>query len=177
MSVQIDAMGPTTFSRILGVNESFPNTTSLAITTQLVKSSLAQLFTLASNNTLSTIYTWSNILTNLIKTSNPSNTNIRGSEIRLGGASTTVNMLGNTINVNDTFPTILTGFVDTGRIQAGYVTVPAGTSLITPPTSSAGGTLQLTGTLNGTVGINGSSASGFNIVSSVEQEVNWVFLY
>jgi hypothetical protein len=177
MSVKIDAMGATTFSRILGVSITPPNTTSLAITTQRVKTILTQLFTLAFNSVITTTNTWSNILTNLIKTQNVANTLIRGSEIRLGDALTTVKILGNTLNVNANFPTILTGITDTGRIQAGYVSVPAGTTLITPPTTSSSGTLQLTGTQNGTVGVNGTSVSGFNIVSSVAQEVNWVFLY
>ena len=178
MSVKIDSMGATTLSRITGVSVSVPNTTTLAITTQRVKSFLGQLFTLAFNGVVPTGYSWSTILTNSMTTINPSNVNIRGSEIRLGGASTTVKMLGNTINVDATFPTILAGASNTtGKIQAGYVTVPAGTTLLLPPTMVGGvQSVFLTGTQNGTVGVNGNNETGFNIVSSVPQEINWVFI-
>lgn len=177
MSVKIDSMGATTLSRITGVSISVPNTTQLAITTQRVKTILGQLFTLAFNGIVPTGYSWSTILTNSVTTSNPSNITIRGSEIRLGGASTTVKMLGNTINVDATFPTFLAGIQNTGKIQAGYVTVPAGTTLLVPPTIVGGvQSIFLTGTVNGTVGVNGNTGSGFNIVSSVPQEINWVFI-
>jgi hypothetical protein len=180
MSVIIDTIGPTTLSRVTATTVANPNTTQYGITTGQVKNILTYLFRLDSNVTNNiTSITWSNILTNLL--SSPLFPFLfQAREIRIGGASTTVKVLGNTLNVNDTFPTILTG-VDSidniGRIQAGYVTVPAGTTLIRPPTITGAGRIMLTGTQIGTVGINGNTTSGFNIVSSVAQEVNWVFLY
>jgi len=180
MSVAIDTIGPTTLSRVTATTVGNINNTSYGITTSQVKNLLSNfVFSLDETGVISSFFTssWLNVLTNLVATVNGTGFSIKSNQIEIGGASTTVKIVGNTLNVNATFPTILTGVSGTGRIQAGYVTVPAGTSLIRPPTSSAGGTLLLTGTQIGTVGINGNTASGFNIVSSVAQEVNWVFLY
>ena len=87
-------------------------------------------------------------------------------------------MLGNTINVDNTFPSLLAGGgTNTGKIQAGYVTVPAGQTLITPPTIVGGSqTILLTGTVDGTVGSFSNNMTGFTIETSTPQEVFWVFI-
>ena len=179
MSVRIDTIGPTTLSRVTATTVGNPNTTPYGITTSQVKNLISNfLFPLTKTGVISSFFngSWLNVWTNLVA-STSGGLGISANQIEIGGALTTVKIVGNTLNVNDTFPTILTGVSGTGRIQAGYVTVPAGTTLIRPPTSSNGGTLLLTGTQIGTLGINGNTSTGFNIVSSVAQEVNWVFLY
>jgi hypothetical protein len=178
MSVKIDNMGATTFTGpVSGVLRSNPDTSSFAVSCSQVVSISTFLIPLIFNGLISFTGIWSNVLTNLVKTQNPSSTNIRGSVINIGGASTTVSVLGNTLNTSATYPTILSGISNMGRFQAGYVTLPIGTTLITPPNLITGGSTSVhtTGTINGVCGYGGVNASGFNLITTVAQPVNWIY--
>ena len=177
MSVKIDNMGATSFtSSIIGLSRSLPDYTTFAMTCSTVKAFITTiLILLTSNANIPVNITWSNVLTNSIKSS--STMAIRGSVIRLGNNSTTVKILGNTLNINSNFSTIVTGAQNMSRIQAGYVTLPIGSTLLTPPNVITGSpSVFVTGTASGIVGYNGIGSTGFTLVSTVSQEVNWIYM-
>lgn len=180
MSVKIDNMEGTTFNTntTTVIRTTNPDLTDLASTCSQVKNFIATFFfPLTLNANTSITGTWSNILTNLVKTASSASSNIRGSVLNFGGASTPVSILSNTLNIDPDFTTIVSGFANMSRFQAGYVTLPIGNSLITPPNVISGGatTLITTGTTNGISGYGGVGASGFTLRTTVAQEVFWLY--
>jgi hypothetical protein len=179
MSVKIDNMGGTTFNTdVLGVARPTPDNTTFAVTCGNVKTFITGfLFPLNFNTGSLIVGTWSNVLANLIKTTNTSATNIRGTVLNIGGASTTVSVLGNTLNINNDFTTILSGVSNMGRFQAGYVTLAVGTTAYIPPNIVSGGSTSVhtTGTSNGITGYGGVTATTISLITNVAQEVNWIY--
>jgi len=179
MSVKIDNMGATTFNTdVTGVIRSSPDNSSFAVVCINVRNFLtAFTFPLTFNMGTTIVGTWSNVLTNLIKTANTSATNIRGSVLNIGGASTTVNVLGNTLNINNEFTTILSGVSNMGRFQAGYVTLAVGSTQYIPPNIVSGGSTSVhtTGTSSGITGYGGVTATYITLITNVAQEVNWIY--
>lgn len=180
MSVKIDNIGATSFTTATtGLLRSNPDPSSFATTCSQVKSYISSFIVvpLTTTSTLTIIGTWTKVLTNALFTQNTSSIQLRGSIINLGKDTTTVKVLGNTLNITSDYPTILSGVVNMARIQAGYVTTTvAGNTLIAPPIIPSGSTsVFVSPTINSIVGINGASGSGFTIATATPQEVNWFF--
>jgi hypothetical protein len=179
MSIKIDSMGATTFtSNLVGVLRTNPDPTNFAVSCSQVQNFINNfLFYLHLNRATSIIGTWSNVLTNQIRSPVASSTNIRGSVINLGSATTTVKVLSNTLNIDSNYTTILSGISNMSRFQAGYVTLPTGTTLFTPPNFIGGGatSFHMGGTTSGITGYGGISSSRFNLGTTNEQEVNWIY--
>jgi hypothetical protein len=178
MSVTIDNVGgATTFATITGTARTPPDNTSFAISTNFVQSVISALFTVGFNTGSLVIGTWTSILTNSIRTANTSSTNIRGSEINIGGASTTVKILGNTLNLDSDFTTILTGVNNMARFQAGYVTLAIGSTNYPPPNFVTGGSTSVhtTATASGITGYGGVTSPNLILRTTVAQEVNWLY--
>jgi len=178
MSVVINNLGATTFtSATTGITRTNPDVTTFGSTTAQIKTAIAQLILLTYSGNASIRGVWSSVLTNLIKTTNSSSTNIRGSVINIGGSGTTVKMLGNTLNIDSTFTTILSGQNNMSRVQAGYVTLPVDASNYAPPNFISGGStsVHMTSTADGVAVYNGVVSPNIIMRTSIAQEVNWLY--
>ncbi len=133
MSVKINSMSETTFTATPdGVTKASLNDSVSASTTAFVKTFISTyLIPLASTVTVASTITFSTIYVTLLK--GVSSLTLRGN-LSIGGTSTTVNLLGNPINVNTSYPGVLSSLTSGNtKIQAGYSTGgPTGQQVNTP---------------------------------------------
>jgi hypothetical protein len=180
MSVKINDMSGTVFSSTpSGVTRTAGDISSFASTTAFVKSVIATTFIgLGATITLIGNYIFGTIYANRIQ--GTSNLTLRG-DLSIGGATTTLKILNNTVGLDASYPYVLTSANENSqRIQAGYIAVTSGNNQVNTPVlptgvSNAYSTSSATGTATGvqitqpTYGFNVRQTPGSSI-----NIINWI---
>jgi hypothetical protein len=176
MSVKINNMSGTAFTATpSGVTKTVTDNSTLASTTAFVKTYISFLIPLADTLTVASTITFSTIYATLVK--GVSSLTLRGN-LSVGQASTTVNLLGNPINVSASYPGILTSPTLIGaKIQVGTRFAGGGSSPIGPPISPVAGSIAFSsGSINANNGTMVPSGTGFNLRSNAStfQTSYWI---